>query len=118
MVALRRAVLRSRLLAWVLVVLTVLGSSGSWHVDTDDPDFASALPHDHTHHDARIDHRVPPNAPTHCAICHWLQAFRSDGAAQARVSFQADDATPAFRPQTAALQSAARIDVPSRAPPA
>ena len=118
MVALRRARVRSRLMAWVLVVLTALGSSGAWHIDSDDPDFAASIPHDHTRHDAQLDHRAAPNAPTHCAICHWLQTFRSGDAAGARVLLQADNATPALGPAAAALQSAARIDVPSRAPPA
>ena len=118
MVALRRALLRSRLLAWTLIVLTVLGSSGSWHSDSDDPDFAAPFPHNHAHHDARLDHRVPPSAPTHCAICHWLQAFRSDEAAHATVPLRPDDPSPAVRTRTIALRSAARIDVPSRAPPA
>ena len=117
MVALRRAVLRSRLLAWVLVVLTVLGSSGSWHVDTDDPDFATTVPHDHSRHDAQFDRRAPSPAPTHCAICHWLQAFRIDGAGQARVPFERDGSAPAFRPVAPALRTAALFDVPSRAPP-
>jgi hypothetical protein len=117
MVALRRALLRSRLLAWVLVVLTVLGSSGSWHVDTDDPDFAASVPHDHSHHHERFDRPSTTSAPEHCAICHWLQAFRSDSAAQTRVAFQRDESTPAARAATTAPLSTVFADVPSRAPP-
>ena len=117
MVALRRARVRSHLMAWVLVVLTALGSSGAWHVDSNDPDFAASLPHDHSRHDAQLDHRTTPDAPTHCAICHWLQTFRSGDAAGLRVLLQADNATAALRPVAVVLHSATRIDVPSRAPP-
>jgi len=117
MVALRRALLRSRLLAWTLIVLTVLGSSGSWHSDSDDPDFAAPFPHNHAHHDARLDHRVPPSAPTHCAICHWLQAFRSDAVRQARVQPGVDSTSTRVRVLSAAIRSVERLALPPRAPP-
>ena len=100
-----------------LIVLTFLGTSGSWHVDTDDPDCAVPLAHNHSAHHERL---VPAKAVApiaHCAICHWLQCFRTDGARQARA-----DLTPKVRRTGAtvtmvAIRSADRLNLPSRAPP-
>src|ERR1051325_11491329 len=83
MAALRGSVCRSRVTALALIVLTFLGTSGSWHVDIDDPDCAAPVAHNHSAHNERLVH-ASAATPTHCAICHWLRAFRIDGDHQAR----------------------------------
>jgi hypothetical protein len=119
MVALRRALRQCQLLTWLLVVLTMLGGSGAWHTGDDDPDcLAAPFAHDHSSHHAQFGTPSHPAPPVHCAICHWLQAFRSDAAAQPHVPGRPDDEAVAVRPVTVPLRSAARIDLPSRAPPA
>ena len=111
--------MRSKLLAAALILLTFVGTSGSWHLEGDDPDFLPpAVNHDHsTHHEA---FRTPasPEGTAHCAICHWLQMFRASALRHARV--QLDGAVHNARVMAAIppLRAAALLDVPSRAPPA
>jgi len=117
MVALYQALRRSRALALLLALLTAAGTSGSWHVGGDDPDCEFLSAHDHrAHHESfrAADHAIPP---AHCAICHWLQAFRSGNVTQARVPFATDVATADVRRVSSAIRSADQIALPSRAPP-
>jgi hypothetical protein len=119
MVALRRAVQRSRMVAIVLAVLTFLGTSGSWHADADDPDCAiDLIAHSHSAHHARLGTPAGPVSPVHCAICHWLQAFRSDAVRHMRVPLASDSCRRAFVTDIQAIRTETRIDLPSRAPPA
>ena len=117
MVALRRALVRSRLIAVSLIVLTVLGTSGTWHVDASDPDLAAPIAHDHSTHHAQFGRATTPGAPVHCAICHWLQAFRSDATSYVRVQPASDGPSVRVRAAATSVESADRIDLPSRAPP-
>ena len=111
--------MRSKTLALALIVLTFLGTGGWSHVEVDDPDFlAPAAAHNHSTHHEGFRSPATRRAAEHCAICHWLQMFRASTPRQARVQFAA---APNDRRVAAAippLRAAARIDVPSRAPPA
>src|SRR6185295_7422263 len=81
---------RSRTLAVALIALMFLGGTGSWHLDADDPDFgASPAAHDHSSHHEAFRTPATDDAPSHCAICHWLQLFRASAMRQARVQFAA-----------------------------
>jgi len=113
-----RAFRRSRVLALLLMVLTVLGTSGSWHLETDDPDCAAPVAHDHANHSEHLGRAGNATAPTHCAICHWLQAFRSDAVRQARVHLASDQPRTVPRSSADPVRSRDRIQLPSRAPPA
>ena len=110
--------LRSRVVACVLVLFTFMGTTGSWHVADDDPDCAAGVTHDHSAHHERLNSARPSQPPSHCAICHWLQSFRIDSVP--RTAFDTDNVSNAAvlvrdrRPH----QFLARVDVPSRAPPA
>jgi len=110
--------LRSRVVACVLVLFTVMGTTGAWHVGDDDPDCAAATAHDHSAHHERLNAASRSLAPSHCAICHWLHGFRVDSVP--RAAGVPDDA--ANRPELALVrhprQLLVRVDVPSRAPPA
>lgn len=82
---------RSRLLSVLLSVLTVLGTGGTWHPAGDDPDCATVLVvHDHAFHQRRVAAPAASRPLTHCAICHWLQSFRIDGARRAPVAFSVE----------------------------
>lgn len=111
--------LRSRVVACVLVLFTFMGTTGTWHVANDDPDCAPASGHDHSAHHERLNgtptHSQPP---THCAICHWLQGFRTESVAKTVVA--TDDTTngPVLGLATRPRHFLIRVDVPSRAPPA
>src|SRR5689334_4047454 len=84
MVALKRC----KALALALIALTVLGTSGSWHVAADDPDAPALVLHDHSAHRAQFKTAAASHeAPTHCAICHWLQSFRADSVRDAGPRF-------------------------------
>lgn len=117
MVAFFRAMRRSRVLALLLAWLTLLGTSGSWHVDNDDPDCAAPVAHDHSAHHERFNRATATEAPAHCAICHWLQAFRAGAVRQPRVPFVSASARVSARPLVQAIRSADRLALPSRAPP-
>ena len=118
MAALRRSLRRSRRLSLALIVLTFLGTGGSWHVGTDDPDCADLVTHDHSAHHERFGRTsAPAPTPSHCAICHWLQAFRSDAVRHARVQFAVAQSDAAPLGQFAPIRSGDPLDLPSRAPP-
>jgi hypothetical protein len=110
---------RSKLSARVLIVLTLLGTSGSWHPIGDDPEFQSqVIAHDHSSHGNRFWTPAAAKDPSHCAICHWLQSFRSDSVRHTRVQFVD---TAYRRVPTAGIGLVRAIDllnIPPRAPPA
>ena len=111
--------MRSKLIARVLIVLTFLGASGSGHASNDDPELQPRLvAHDHNAHQERFGGPLTTTEPTHCAICHWLQSFRSDSVRDARVQFS--DTAYSRRPIAATGHVGAidLLDIPSRAPPA
>src|SRR4051794_14943285 len=77
----------SKPIAAALVVLMCLGGSGLWHLAGADPDFLPlAGPNHSTHHEIFRTATVP-QAPTHCAICHWLQMFRAGAERQTPIRF-------------------------------
>jgi hypothetical protein len=111
--------MRSKVLAVTLIVLTVLGT-GVWHVEGDDPDFLpEQTSHNHATHHASF--RAPAPAPAdggQCALCHWLQLFRAGQVRDAGLH----DSPLADNVRGLAIiagrSAAARLSVPSRAPPA
>jgi hypothetical protein len=111
--------MRSRTLAAALILLTFLGTSGSWHVEGDDPDFLPPpATHNHsTHHDA-FRTPVAQDGASHCAICHWLQMFRAGTLRHSRVQFVTTSQNARNAAATPPVRLAALLDVPSRAPPA
>jgi len=100
-----------------LIVLTFLGTSGSWHVDADDPDCDASVAHNHSAHHERLVRPATAAAATHCAICHWLQSFRSDGARHGRADIARASRSTALTAPLVAIRSADRLNLPSRAPP-
>lgn len=110
--------LRSRLVACVLTVFTVMGTTGAWHAAGDDPDCAPQAVHDHTAHHERLAKATPVQAPTHCAICHWLQGFGTDSLPDARVAFADTASATILALARRHADRLVRVDVPSRAPPA
>ena len=110
--------LRSRVVASVLVLFSFMGTTGAWHAAGDDPDCATPTGHNHSAHHERLNAASKTQPPTHCAICHWLQGFRTD-AAQAAVIAAADtSSSPVLALTRRPRQFLVRVDVPSRAPPA
>src|SRR4029450_12863287 len=100
------------------IVLTFLGTSGSWHVDSDDPDCAVPVAHNHSAHHERLV-RTPQPAPlVHCAICPWLQSFRIDGARQARECVAPAGHSAGSVALLPAIHSADHLTLPSPPPPA
>jgi len=110
--------LRSRAVACVLVLFTFMGTTGAWHVADDDPDCAVPVGHNHSAHHERITRPSHAQLPSHCAICHWLQGFRSDSVPRTIVAAQDSTRCPALALTRHPHQLLVRVDVPSRAPPA
>jgi hypothetical protein len=117
MAVLRRSICRSRVTALALIVLTFLGTTGSWHVDSDDPDCTVPIAHNHSAHHERLARAAAPAPVAHCAICHWLQSFRIDGARQARDYQAPAGQTVGSSAPSVAVYSADRLNLPARAPP-
>jgi hypothetical protein len=113
MVALKRC----RALALALIALTVLGTSGSWHVAADDPDAPVLVVHDHSTHDAHFRAASSHEPPSHCAICHWLQSFRADSIADNGPRFASDRSSGAGTAYFDNVRRADRLSLPTRAPP-
>ena len=111
--------MRSKMLAVALIVLTFLGTTGSWHVESDDPDFLPpAATHNHAAHHEGFRTPVVPDGTAHCAICHWLQMFRASAPRHVRVQLAAAAHDARVAAAIPSVRSAALFDVPSRAPPA
>ena len=109
---------RSTPLAWLFIVITLLGPSNSWHAYDDDPDCAGPVAHDHSQHHARFRVPATSSAPEHCAFCHWLRAF---GAGQAEQSARQPLVATSTAVHTSPLdlpRTVARRQRASRAPPA
>lgn len=112
------AALRSRLVAGILVLFTVVGSTGIWHTaGDDDVDFVTAAGHDHSEHRERLSGATPAGMPAHCAICHWLHGFRTDSPPASVVVTDQVPADPVLELSRRPHQLHVRVDVPSRAPP-
>jgi hypothetical protein len=110
---------RSRPLAVILIVLTFLGTSGSWHLDRDDPDFLGpVVGHNHAAHHAAFRAPAVREVASHCAICHWLQMFRASSVRHARVQLPASAQRARAITAVPPLRAADLVDLPSRAPPA
>jgi hypothetical protein len=110
--------MRSKLLATALICLMLLGISGSWHGEGDDPDFLPPATHDHSSHHETFRVPADPQGDAHCAICHWLQMFRASALRQARVHLDAGTLDARVVTAIPPIRLAALLDVPSRAPPA
>src|SRR5262245_634574 len=77
---------RSKALALLLVVLTLVGTNNVWHAPDDDHDGA-LIAHDHSAHHARFRGPAAAAAPAqHCAFCHWLTALRIASPARVTVA--------------------------------
>lgn len=110
--------LRSRIVACVLALFTFMGTTGSWHASDDDPDCSTAAAHDHSAHRERLSPAKHAPAPSHCAICHWLQGFRTDSVPATVVADRDATNSPVLTRGSNPRQRLVRVDVPSRAPPA
>jgi hypothetical protein len=113
MVALKRC----KALTLLLIALTFLGTSGSWHISADDPDAPLLVAHDHSAHHARFTDAGSHEAPSHCAICHWLQSFRSDSVRAGGIRFAAEQVGRAGAVDLEAASTADLLSLPPRAPP-
>ena len=108
---------RSKPLAALSILLILAGALGSWH-DPDDRDGDSApVAHHHTNHDERFTPATHPEAPAHCAFCHWLRSLGNG----APVTVQAVSSAPPSLVRPLAVledvQTRDRLALPSRAPP-
>ena len=56
--------------------------------------------------------------PAHCVLCHWLQSVRSGGVAASSLVIVHESGPARTITSIQRVRSVARLDVPSRAPPA
>jgi len=55
--------------------------------------------------------------PPHCVLCHWIRAFSADGIRSSRVVVAGTSSLASFSSPVNAPRAAARLNLPSRAPP-
>ena len=97
--------MRSKSLALLFILFTLVGTTSAWHAPDDDNDGAVvSWRHDHQAHDARFRGPRSPG-PAHCAICHWLASFRTASAQHVSIppalaSVALAVVAPARRPRT------------------
>jgi hypothetical protein len=56
--------------------------------------------------------------PTHCVLCHWMQSFRAAGVRASRIIVVQKAAAIPTVTRVLPTRSAARLELPPRAPPA
>jgi hypothetical protein len=56
--------------------------------------------------------------PLHCLLCHWAQSFRADGVRDSVVQVASDTYTTRHIAPVRSAGIVARLEIPSRAPPA
>ena len=107
---------RSKPIAALSIVLVLVGALGGWHTPDDVDEYGwPASPR--TAHEVRVAPPEQPDAPEHCALCHWLQALGKAAPPVAQIiaadSLQLIQAGALF----ADVRTADRLALPSRAPP-
>ncbi|HEX8030828.1 MAG TPA: hypothetical protein VF491_20290 [Vicinamibacterales bacterium] len=108
---------RSKPLAALSVLLILAGALGSWHAPDDRDGESTPAVHHHTNHDERFTPPTHPEAPAHCAFCHWLRSL-SDGAPVTLQALASEAPTLVQRiPVLAHVRTSDRLALPSRAPP-
>jgi hypothetical protein len=55
--------------------------------------------------------------PLHCVLCHWIRAFSADGIRSARLTVVSTSSVASFSTPVESPRAAARLNLPSRAPP-
>lgn len=108
---------RSRPLAALSIVLVLASALGGWHTPDDSDEYAVPVVHQHADHDARFATPTQPNAPEHCALCHWLRAL-GNGAPTATQLFATEQVHFMRAVELDGfVRTTARLALPSRAPP-
>jgi hypothetical protein len=111
---------RARAGTWAIVALwsfTAVGALSTAHeLECGDEFAAGFVGHVRGSHILTATH--VSQKPVHCVLCHWLQSFRAGGIRATRIVI-AQESIPA---RTVSLvqptRAVARLDLPSRAPPA
>jgi hypothetical protein len=57
------------------------------------------------------------DAPLHCILCHWIRAFSADDVRAPRLIVSRDSSLPLIPASVEPTRTAARLNLPSRAPP-
>ena len=108
---------RSKPIAALSIVLVLVGALGGWHTPDDIDEYRGPASHQRTAHEGRVAPPAQPDAPEHCALCHWLQALGKAAPPTAQSiaagSIQMARAGALF----AHIRTADRLALPSRAPP-
>ena len=105
-----------RSVAVALIAILLVGTNAAFHGADD---VCDAVPAAHSADgSAAASARPVTPEPEHCAICHWLQAFRAGSISNPLVPFAAPVSRPAQTSVTEDIVAAARFTLPLRAPPA
>jgi len=112
---------RVRAGTWAMVVLlsfAVVGALSTAHEFGCEDELAEGFVVSHAPGSHSLTATRTSQKPDHCVLCHWLQSFRAGGIRATRIVI-AQESVPA---RTVSLvqptRAVARLDLPSRAPPA
>jgi hypothetical protein len=100
-------------LLWSLVGLAALAASPHQIECADE--VATVVVHDAGGH--AIGAVRTSEDPPHCVLCHWIRAFSADGIRSPRVAVFSASSFVTFSSPVDAPHAAARLNLPSRAPP-
>ena len=98
---------------WSLTWLAVLSASPHTFDCADEADML--VVHDSSSH--LIGAARTSDDPLHCVLCHWIRAFRADDVRAPRLVVARDPSFSLIPASVEPTRAAARLNLPSRAPP-
>jgi len=98
---------------WSLIALAALSASPHTIECADEAD--GLVVHDSSSH--AIGAVRPSDDPLHCVLCHWTRAFSADDVRAPRLIVSHDSSISLIPASVEPIRAAARLNLPSRAPP-
>ena len=112
---------RARASTWAMVALwsfTAVGALSTAHEMGCGDELAEAVVVSHSPGSHILVATHVSQKPDHCVLCHWLQSFRAGGIRATRIVISQESIPARTVSLVQPTRAAARLDLPSRAPPA
>lgn len=98
---------------WSLTALAALSASPHTIECADEAD--ALVVHDSSSH--AVGAVRTSDDPLHCVLCHWIRAFSADDVRAPRLIVSRDSSSSLLPASIEPIRAAARLNLPSRAPP-
>jgi hypothetical protein len=112
---------RARAGTWALIALcsfTTVGALSTIHEVECGDELAEGFVVGHTPGSHTVAAAHVGEKPVHCVLCHWLQSVRAGGPRVSRLVFAHETNPARTLSPVQRVRSVARLELPSRAPPA